>query len=38
LTLSAAVELDPDPPVDWWTDVPPIPVPVGAHIVTLFWD
>ncbi len=33
-----AVELDPDPPVDWWTDVPPIPVPVGAHIVTLFWD
>jgi hypothetical protein len=33
-----AAELEPDPPVDWWTDFPPIPVPTGAHIVTLFWD
>jgi hypothetical protein len=33
-----AAELDPDPPVDWWTEFPPIPVPSDAHIVTLFWD
>jgi hypothetical protein len=33
-----AAELDPDPPVDWWNDFPPIPVPPGAQIVTLFWD
>jgi hypothetical protein len=37
ITHSAA-ELDPDPRVDWWTDFPPIPVPTGAHIVTLWWD
>ena len=33
-----AAELEPDPPADWPNDLPDIPVPVGAHIVTLFWD
>lgn len=33
-----AAELEPDPPFDWPDDLPPIPVPAGARVVTLFWD